>query len=317
VAVDATTTLQGLAAKINALDAGVSASVVNAGLRPPDFRLRVATTETGASHDLTIVTDNTTLGMRVTQAAANASFTVTGFAAPLVREQNSFEDVIPGVRIALTRGRRSPSRSATDVAAVTDNVNTLVAAFNDLVSFVAGESEVTQNTSSSDRSVTAGPLAFDSTVRSVLSGIHGVMSSAVSGLEGGGGLTLLAQIGITTKRDGTLAFDAAKLSSALTEDTGAVGALVGGTTAVGGVADPPARLPDRLTRSGGLVDVRDRSVADQLTAVEDQIAAGERRLGEFEANLRATFTNLEVLVNGLQSQGAFLLSALGVGGRST
>ena len=46
------------------------------------------------------------------------------------------------------------------------------------------------------------------------------------------------------------------------------------------------------------------------------LAAGQRHLDDFETGLRATFTNLEVLVSSLQSQGSFLLSSLGVGGTS-
>jgi len=316
IAVDATTTLAGLAAKINALDAGVTASVVNAGTTAaPDFRLRVATTDTGASQALTIVGDDTTLGVTVTQTAQNASFTVTGFTDPLSREHNAFDDVMPGVRIALT-GKGGPVTVSvgTDVAGVTAKVQALVTAFNDLATFVNGASEVTQDTSSNDRTVTAGPLAFDGTVRSILSGLHGVVSAAAPGLDGS--LTLLAQVGITTQRDGTLAFDTTKLATALTNDESAVGKLFGGGATAGGIAD---RLHDYLTvltRSGGLIDVGAKSVSDQIASLETQLAEGQRHIDEFETNLRATFTNLEVLVNSLQSQGAFLLGALGIGGSS-
>lgn len=48
VSVDATTTLEDLAASINDLDAGVSASVVNLGTSSsPDYRLRIAGLSTG------------------------------------------------------------------------------------------------------------------------------------------------------------------------------------------------------------------------------------------------------------------------------
>lgn len=316
VAIDATTTLQKLATDINALDAGVTASVVNAGTTAvPDYRLRLATRDTGTSHDLTIVTDNTTLGVAVTQGAQNASFTVTGFATPLSRERNTFDDVIPGVRLGLTAlGGPVTVSVDTDVAGVTAKVQDFVTAFNDLVTFVNTESEVKQDTSSTDRSVTAGPLAFDSTVRTILSGIHGVLSDAIPAL--GGNITLLAQVGLTTERDGTLAFDTDKLATALTQDEQGVGALFGGNASSGGVADRLNTYLTALTRSGGLIDIRTDGVAKQITAFEDQLAAGQQHIDDFEQSLRTTFASLEVLVNSLQSQGAFLLSALGVGGNS-
>ncbi len=315
IAVDATTTLQQLAAKINGLDAGVSASVVNAGTSAsPDYRLRIATRGTGASNALTIVTDDTSLGVAVTQTAQNASFTVTGFADPLSRESNTFDDVIPGVQITLKALGGPVSVSVgTDVAGVTKNVQNVVDAFNDLVTFVAGQSGVTQDTSSADHTVTAGPLAFDGTVRGIMTALHGILSDAVPAL---GDVNVLAQVGITTQRDGTLAFDAAKLASALTNDEGAVGALFGGKGTVGGVADRLHDYLTALTKSGGLLDVGAHGVASEISNLEDRIADGQRHLDAFQQGLQQTFTNLEVLVNSLQSQGAFLMGALGVGGSS-
>ncbi|TMA80444.1 MAG: hypothetical protein E6J72_08510 [Deltaproteobacteria bacterium] len=316
VAIDATTTLQGLANAINGKDAGVSASVVNAGTAAaPDYRLRIASTDTGTSHDITIVTDDTNLGVAVTQAAANARFTVTGFADPLVREHNTFDDVIPGVTLSLV-GKGGPTTVgvSTDVAAATANVQKVVDAFNDVVNFVASQSQVTQDTSSTDHSVAAGPLAFDGTVRTILSSLHSVVSGAVSGLEGG--YTVLSQVGITTKRDGTLGFDTAKFTSAVTADPGAVATLFGGAGAVGGVADRVHDFLTVLTRSGGLIDIDAKSITDQITNIDDQLTAGQRHLDDFEANLRATYTNLELLVNNLQAQGSYLTALTNLGGRN-
>ena len=294
----------------------MSASVVNTGTAAaPDYRLRIASTDTGTSHDITIVTDDTNLGVAVTQAATNASFRVTGFADPLVREHNSFDDVIPGVTVSLT-GKGGPATVAvsTDVAGATANVQKVVDAFNDIVSFVAGQSQVTQDTASSDHSVTAGPLAFDGTVRTILSSLHGVLSGAVPHLDSG--YTVLSQIGITTKRDGTLAFDTAKFATALTADPGAVATLFGGTGAIGGVADRVHDYLTALTRSGGLIDIDAKSITAQITNIDDQITAGQRHLDAFESSLRATYTHLELLVNNLQAQGSYLTALANLGGKN-
>lgn len=316
IAIDATTTLQGLATKINALGAGVSATVVNTGTAAaPDYRVRIASADTGASQAITITADDTNLGVAVTQQAGNAQFNVTGFAAPLSREHNTFNDVIPGVNVTLLGNGGPVSVSvATDSDQVTANVQSVVDAFNDVVNFVASQSQVTQDTSSNDHSVTAGPLAFDGTVRSVLSGLHGVLSNAVSGLSGN--LSLLAQVGITTKQDGTLAFDETKLASAISQDESSVDKLFSGSGTVGGVAD---RLHDYLTALTGtnsLIATRNKSITDQIASIDDQLDAGQRHIDDFEAGLRQQFTNLELIVNTLKSQGSFLLNALGVGGTS-
>jgi flagellar hook-associated protein 2 len=314
IAIDATTTLEGLATKINGLGAGVGASVVNVGTAAsPDFRLRIATADTGASQAVTIVTDNTTLGVAVTQQAANAQFTVTGFTDPLSREHNTFDDVIPGVNIALLKeGGPVTVSVATDPSAVSTNVQSVVDAFNDVVNYVNSQSQVTQDTSATDHAVTAGPLAFDGTVRTILSGLHGVVSNAVSGLSGN--LSLLAQVGVTTNRDGTLAFDSTKLTDALSKDESSVDALFGGSGAVGGVADRLHEYLTALTGTNSIIDTRNKSITDQIASIDDQLAQGQRHIDDFETSLRQQFTNLELTVNTLKSQGSFLLNSLGVSG---
>src|SRR5690606_27106979 len=100
--VDETTTLGQLVTKINELGAGVTASAVNIGTSDaPDYRLRLATLGTGSSNELTIVGDDTTLGVTVGQQAQNASLTVSGFTDPFARETNVVGDVIPGVSLTL------------------------------------------------------------------------------------------------------------------------------------------------------------------------------------------------------------------------
>ena len=311
IAIDATTTLQDLAAGINNLNAGATASVVNLGTAAtPDYRLRMASNATGTSSALTIGTDNTTLGVGVTQAAENATLTVGGFAGSITRESNTVSDVIPGVTLSLAAlGGPVTVTVATDADKITANVQAVVTAFNDLVSFVEGQSTVTQDTSSDERSVTVGPLAFDSTVRYILGALHSAVSDAIQGATGS--YTLLAQVGITTTRDGTLAFDSAKLKAAMASDDVAVGALFAGSGAIAGVAD---RLHDYLagvTQAGGLIATRTDAVGNQIQTLENQIAAGRRYLDQYEENLRATFTSLELLVSSLQSQGNLLLGALG------
>jgi len=316
IAIDATTTLQGLATQINGLGAGVSASVVNIGTAAsPDVRLRIASTDTGASQALTIVQDDTTVGVSVTQQAANAQFTVTGFTDPLSREHNSFDDVIPGVNVTLLGKGPATVTVSTDTTTVDSNVQSVVDAFNDVINFVNSQSQVTQDANATDHSVSSGPLAFDGTVRTIVSGLHTVLSNGVTGLQGS--LSQLSQIGITTNEDGTLAFDSTKLDSALAQDEKSVDQLFSGNGSVGGVAD---RLHDYLTQitgAGSLIAIRNKSLSDQISSIDDQIAAGQQHIDDFQASLQQEFANLELTVNTLKSQGASLLSALGVGGGST
>lgn len=312
VAVDATTTLTGLASAINTLDAGATASVVNVGTTAsPDYRLRLGSDDTGTAAAVSIITDDTTLGVAVSQAALDAQFTVSGFTDPLTRSSNSFDDVIPGVAIDLkSAGGPVTVTVSGDDDAVVKQVDEAVKAFNEIVTFVAGESAVEQDTSSDDKTVSIGPLALDGTVRGIMDSLRRLISDPASTGDTDG-FTVLAQVGITTARDGTLTFNQATFRSQLQSRGSDVAKLFGGATGGTGVADRISDYLTAVTQSGGLIDVHNTAVADEIRSLEDRISAGQRNLDSFEENLRAQFTSLEVLVQSLKSQGSFLTNALG------
>jgi flagellar hook-associated protein 2 len=311
IAIDATTTLSGLASAINALGAGASASVVNLGTSSsPDYRLRIASRDTGTANAVAIVADDTDLGVAETQTALDASFSVSGFATPLTRSSNVVNDVIPGVTLSLEDAGGPVTVSvATDADAVRTDLEAVVAKFNDVVAYVSQQSAVTQGTSSEDRDVVAGPLAFDGTVRSILEGLRTSVSATVDDLAGG--FSLLAEIGLTSTRDGTLELDGERLEAALAEDEAGVAELFAGLGAGSGVFDRVSDYLGGVTQADGLLETRTDSVAASIDSLQSRIDAGERLVAAFEANLRDTFINLELIVSRLQSQSAFILSALG------
>ncbi len=312
VNVDATTTLTGLATAINALDAGATASVVNVGTgAAPDYRLRLGSDETGTANAVTVVTDDTTLGIAVSQSALDAEFTVSGFADPLTRSTNRVDDVIPGVTFDLHAPGGPVTISVTnDDDAITQQVDAAVKAFNDIVTFVAGESVIEQDTASDDRDVKIGPLALDGTVRGVIESLRSIISSPRE-TDDADDFTVLAQVGITTARDGTLTFNQAAFKTQLATRGGDVAKLLAGGASGAGVSDRLSEYLTAVSQSGGLIDVHNTAVANEIRSLEDRIAAGQRNLDAFEENLRAQFTSLEVLVQSLKSQGSFLTSALG------
>jgi flagellar hook-associated protein 2 len=310
IAVDGTTTLAGLVTAINELGVGVSASAVNIGTSSaPDYRLRFASTGTGTSNAITLGTNNTNLSVSVTQAAQNASISVSGFTDPFTRESNVVGDVIPGVTLSLLQEGTSTVTVTADSTGTATKVKAVVDAFNDLRSFVDQNSQVAQDESSSEREVTLGPLALDSTIRTILNGIHSNLSAPVEDLEGD--YSLLAELGVTSKQDGTLAFDSTKLTAALGSDEEAVVELFAGNGTVDGVFDRLHSYVSGVTGSGGILGIRQGSVTKEIDTLQERIEAGERQVEAFEANLRATFSSLEILVNSLQSQQGLLLSALG------
>src|SRR6185369_11086193 len=161
----------------------------------------------------------------------------------------------------------------------------VVKTFNDVVAYVADESQVVQDTTGDDRDVAAGPLAFDGAVRNIVARLHDLISERAEDLPGR--YDSLGQVGITTARDGTLSLDATKLVAALGDDAGAVGELFGGTGDVDGVADRLHEFLTGVTQAGGLISVRSDAVDAEIKRLDQDIATGERNLDAFEATLRA------------------------------
>src|SRR5881296_3338046 len=305
VAVDATTTLAGLASAINALDAGVTASAVNLGTASsPDFRLEIASRATGATSTVTVTHDDTALAVQTAQAGQNAQFTVSGFSGTFERESNTFGDVLSGVTLTLRDRGTATVTVADDADKITAKVKTLVAAFDDVVNFVAGQSQVSESQDKSQ--VTLGSLATDSTVKHLVARLHEVFSEAV-----GGTYTNLSSLGLATQQDGTITFDEGKFRTALGTDATAVAETFAGNGTAHGVARDFGALIDDMTAAGGSLAIHSTALDAQIRSLQDQIDAGQREVDAFEANLRAQFTSLESFVSGLKSQGSFLKQAFG------
>jgi flagellar hook-associated protein 2 len=305
VAIDATTTLQDLAGAINDLGAGVTASAVNLGTSSsPDWRLELVSGQTGQDSTITVVHDDTSLAVQTTQAGLDASFTASGFSGTFTRSSNTFSDVLTGVTIQLKNQGNTTITVDDDADAITDQVKTLVNAFNDLVAFVGKESNVTEAQDKSN--VDIGSLATDSTVKRVLSRLHEVFSESV-----GGTYTNLSSVGLATQQDGTITLDEAKLRAAIAADPNAVAATFAGDGTTKGVADDLSSFVGDVTGTGGAIPIHDKGLDDQLSALQDQIDVRQRAVNAFEQQVRLQFAALESLVSGLQTQGSLLTRALG------
>jgi flagellar hook-associated protein 2 len=307
VALTAATTLDQLVAAVNGLDAGVTASAVNLGTAAsPDYRLNLVSRDTGVSHTITVVQDDTTLALQTTQSGQNAQFTVTGFSGTFQRETNTFSDVLSGVTFSLRDAGTSTVTVNDDADAITANVKTLVTAFNDVVQFVAGESAVTEGKTQSELKV--GSLAANSTVRRLVDRLHDSISESLAGATTQ--YVNLSSLGLATQKDGTIAFDESKLRAALAADPAATAQVLAGNGTGRGAANALAQLIGDATGVGGALAIDQQGFTDQVRELQDQIDAGTRRLDVVEADLVGQFTALEKLVSGLQSQGSFLTATL-------
>jgi flagellar hook-associated protein 2 len=218
--------LAGVRDAINAADAGVRASIINDG---SGNRLVIASEDAGLANALKISVsdddgndiDNSGLSRLVydastggtanlseTVAAQNATLVIDGIAVS--KSSNTISDAIEGVTLSLLEeGGTTALTVARDVAGTQAAVESFVKAYNDLYKTLTDLSKY--DAANKQASILTG----DATVRSVQGQLRGIFNTTLS--TAGGGLTALADIGVTFQTDGTLKLDSSKLTTALND----------------------------------------------------------------------------------------------------
>lgn len=232
VTIDSTNnTLQGISDAINKANVGVTASIINDGSATP-YRLVLSSSTTGIANStrITVAGDATvssllshnpaaTQNLSQTTTAQNAALKINGIA--LSKDSNTVTDAISGVTLNLSKITTVTTNLtiASDNAPVTNAVNGFVKAYNDL-------DKTLKSVSAYDAAAKQGAiLQGDATVRSIQSQLRSIFNSPVSGASGA--LTNLSQVGITFQKNGTLALDSTKFSSALSSSYSNVASLFG------------------------------------------------------------------------------------------
>ena len=213
--------------------------------------------------------------------------------------------MLDGVTITLKSSDGDTDLSvAPDNSALQSNVQGFIDAYNAVVTDIDGQSRLTADSSGAQQ-----PGAFTGDVvpqmirRNLASGIATSVTA---------GFSRLAEIGVTTQKDGTLTLDASKFQQALTRNPQAVSDLVAGTSTQDGVADLIAAKIDAMTKAvTGTIATRQDGLTSQIADTGKQIDQMQLRLDQTQAMLQQKFNNLELLVANIQSTGNALLAQLG------
>jgi len=224
----ANNSLAGLAQAIKESGLGVTASIVtdSTGARlvvkgatgeANAFSLNMTSGTAGEldrfTYDPATYDPDSVTGLTLQQEAQNAELVVDG--VTVTKASNSFSDVIDGVKIDLVSASPGTTVSigaSQPVDAIKQAVSDFVAAFNEMKSTLASMTGST------------GSLRSDSGIRT-LSQRLGALTSTQLTYASDGSPTTLAEIGVSTNRDGTLSLDSAKLASIMTTNPSAVEAM--------------------------------------------------------------------------------------------
>lgn len=215
--------LTGIRDAVNAAGAGIVASIVDDG--SVNGKHLVFSAESGASNSLSISGDlQSKLNMTEKQKGQDAEVIIDGI--DIQRATNSISGVIPGVTLDVkgVSGKDSTGGYVASSLAVANDKTSIANAINSFVNnFNALKGVLTKVTQYDATKKTASILTGDSTMRSLSTQMQRVMGNIANG--GVGGVRALADIGVTTARDGTLKLDTVKLDSVLSTNIEAFAGL--------------------------------------------------------------------------------------------
>lgn len=234
VTTGSSTTLGQLADDINALGAGVQASLVS--VDGTSYRLVLTAERSGTPGEFTASGTQTGLDtLNVLQQAQDAQLTIgsgTG-ALAVTRSSNVIDDLIPGVTLTL---RASTTTAVTvqvdrDVDAAVEAIKGLVDKVNRAIDVLADATRFDPETR------TAGPLQADRMAWRLLSDLRQAVSDRVGQLAGP--YAAASSVGIVLGRDGRFVVNETELRRALEADFDAMARLFGRW---GTAADPRLRF---------------------------------------------------------------------------
>jgi len=322
-------TLAGIRDAINfaGKDSGLTATIVNDPNGTSGARIVLSSATTGAGSDITVSSTTSATGdlsildfpasngtvtaeraPKVITQAQNASFSVDGIT--LSSATNTIDNAIEGVTLTLNAAQPAEDQTANktvglavseDREAVKTSLAAFVDAYNKLVGTLGSLTKVTP-VGGDDSAPVAGALVGDSSVRSFMSGIRSDLTS-----QSGGELRILADLGITTERDGKLKIDDAKLDTVIESGVDKLGEFLTGDTGL------MARLERRVqpyTETGGLLDGRTKALQNTISDVSDQREALGRRTAQLESRLLAQFNAMDSLVGQLTGTSNYLSGVL-------
>jgi flagellar hook-associated protein 2 len=288
------TGLAALAASINDLKAGVTASTVFDGT---GYRLTLAVNATGAANQLLIDSGTSAMSFEETAKAQDAVILYGNSSTPgggvLVSSQtNTFTGTVGGVN--LTVG--GPSDTAITVS-VSQTDESLITSVEDFVeSYNSLRDDLDKLTEFDDAALTTGLLFGTNEALQIDTRLSRALTDRYAGL---GNLQSLEQIGLSVGEDGKLELNKTKLKAAFESDPAGVQEFL--SNAQTGVAVKISKVVDSLAGDENSL------IASSSEALQDTIEANELRLDQFETQLASQedrllnqFYQLELIIAKLQ-----------------
>jgi flagellar hook-associated protein 2 len=310
--------LNDIMTSINNANAGVTASISNDGTND-----HLVLTPTGANAtsavSLTGTTDYSGLtmsGMGQLLKAQDAKLTIDG--VTVTSASNQVENAISGVTLNLAKVTTSSDNFtlniSNDTTGITSAANTFVSAYNTLAKAISSMTQQTPSTTLGQAD-TSSPLASESSVQTIMSQLRSTLFSSV---DGGNGISTLSDIGISFQKDGTLALDATKLSTAATSNFAGIANLFSGTdpdptnttSSKNGIVTKLSTLMTGMLSDTGIIATKTNGLQASLKINQDRQTAVQQRLSNMKDAYTNQFNQLNVTLASMQATQSYLTQQL-------
>ncbi|MFO8083539.1 MAG: flagellar filament capping protein FliD [Desulfobacterales bacterium] len=282
---------------------GITASIIDNGIEDDD-RYYLVLTGGDSSMEFTLESalegGSDTLSMEATQNAQNAVAYIDGIM--VTGKTNTIENAVSGV--TLTLESVSPENDAGELIptsmtislnkdAIKEKIENFVTAYNDIIAFVSGNA--------TEEEPSAGMLTDESMVDLVRRKLQNMLTTQV---EEPDTYKALAQLGLSTNKDGTISLNSSKLEKAVNENFDDVANLLAGDNGI--FKQYRNYLNNQLNSSSGLYAMRKQNVQQVTERIDKDIEQMEMRLEKRENMLLKRFAAMENLVSALNAQSEYL-----------
>lgn len=238
--------------------------------------------------------------------ATDAIFSIDGISGSIRRSTNAISDVLTGVTFNIAKAGTSTITISDDADSSADSFKEIIEAFNDIVQFIKENDTATQDKGSKDGNIIYGSLGKTRLDNDFLSQFRETLLGANSGFASGA-VQSVADLGISTNRDGTIAFDIEKFKMAVSSDSS------GATGVLRNFADKTAGISGfiyQFTTFQGFIDLAQSANLSKIDNLNNSVEQLQRSADKMKDRLTLQFSRLESITADLQQKQATLTSAL-------
>ena len=237
----------------------------------------------------------------ITQSA-DASFTLDGLE---MTSKSNTVTALSGLTITLAGEGKTTLSASANTDGIKESIQSFVTAYNTLMTVSNALTSVTSTTDEDGNAVTeAGALLGDATMRSLMSSLRNALVEPASG---GGSLSILAQLGVTTNKDGTLAVDESALESGIESNYDQISNFFTGSD---GLFARMSEVNTAYISTGGILASRTDALTLTQEKLKEQQTALDTRIAKLETNLYTKYNNMDTLVAQLNATSDSVLATL-------